>query len=176
MEAPAETLADEVIELRRWQPEQLRVLADVAGDSAAHIGAWMIWATNGYGEPDAKEFLENTARNWTDGKTYDFAIVTEGDVVGGTGMITRPGRIEIGYWLSRHHLGRGLATRASRLLTAEAFRLGAPEVEIRHDELNTASGAVPARLGFTMIGEEATEPPFAPACSGVTKIWRLKRP
>jgi ribosomal-protein-serine acetyltransferase len=176
MEPPAETLADDVIELRRWQPEHLRELADVAGDSAAHIGAWQIWATNGYGEREAKEFLELTARNWAEDKNYDFAIFTEGAVVGGAGLISHPDRMEIGYWLSRHHTGCGLATRAARLLTAEAFRLGAPEVEIRHDERNTASGAVPARLGFSMIGTEAAEPPLPPACAGVHKIWRLKRP
>ncbi|MEV6907980.1 GNAT family N-acetyltransferase [Amycolatopsis sp. NPDC051071] len=192
MEAPAETLTDDVIVLRRWKPEQLSVLAEVAGDSAAHLGAWMIWATNGYGKQEAGEFLATTARNWAEGKTYDFAIYAdtaaaaeadtaaeadaEGEVVGGTGMITHPDRIEIGYWLSRHHTGRGLATRAARLLTAEAFRLGAPEVEIRHDVKNVASGAVPARLGFTMTGDEAAEPPLAPACTGVNRIWRLKRP
>ncbi|RSM61383.1 N-acetyltransferase [Amycolatopsis sp. WAC 01376] len=176
MEAPAETLADEVVTLRRWQPRQLEALAVVAGDSAAHLGAWMLWATNGYGRREAAGFLENTARNWAEGKTYDFAILAEDEIVGGTGMIIHPDRIEIGYWLGRHHTGRGFVTRAAKLLADEAFRLGAPEVEIRHDENNVASGAVPARLGFTMIGDEATEPPLAPACAGVTRIWRLKRP
>ncbi|WP_181776313.1 GNAT family N-acetyltransferase [Amycolatopsis pittospori] len=176
MEAPLETLTDDVVVLRRWKPEQLETLAAVVGDSVAHIGAWMIWAANGYGEQEAKEFLETTARNWAEGKTYDFAILVEGEVVGGTGMISHPDRIEIGYWLGRHHTGRGLVTRAARLLTAEAFRLGAPEVEIRHDEKNVASGAVPARLGFTVVGDEAAEPPLAPACTGVNRIWRLKRP
>ncbi|MEU3627942.1 GNAT family N-acetyltransferase [Amycolatopsis coloradensis] len=176
MEAPAETLTDDVVVLRRWKPEQLGTLAAVAGDSAAHLGAWLSWATGGYGEPEAKEFLEHTARNWAEGTNYDFAIFAGGEVVGGAGMMTRPGWIEIGYWLGRHHIGRGFVTRAARLLTAEAFRLGAPEVEIRHDEKNLASGAVPARLGFTMIGEEAAEPPLAPACAGVSRIWRLKRP
>ncbi len=176
MEAPAETLTDDVVVLRRWQPSQLGTLAAVAGDSAAHLGAWLIWATGGYGEREAKEFLETSARNWAEGKNYDFAILAGGDLVGATGMITHPDRIEIGYWLSRHHTGRGLVTRAARLLTAEAFRLGAPEVEIRHDVENVASGAVPARLGFTMIGDETAEPPLAPACTGVHQVWRLKRP
>lgn len=176
MEPPAETLADDVIQLRRWQPEDLRELADVAGDSAEHLGAWLIWATNGYGEPEAAEFLKLTAQNWADGKNYDYAIRTNGDLVGGTGLIRHPDRMEIGYWLSRRHTGRGLVTRAARLLTAEAFRLGAPEVEIKHDRLNTASGAVPARLGFVPAGDEPGEPPLAPACSGVNEIWRLKRP
>ncbi|ANN16874.1 acetyltransferase [Amycolatopsis orientalis] len=176
MEAPAETLTDDVIVLRRWAPEQLDTLAAVAGDSAAHIGAWLIWASNGYGTEEAAEFLETTARNWAEGKTYDFAIVAGGEVAGGTGMIVQPDGIEIGYWLSRHHTGRGVATRAARLLIAEAFRLGAAEVLIRHDEKNVASGAVPARLGFTMTGAETVEPPLAPACTGVNRIWRLKRP
>ncbi|MFJ4101001.1 GNAT family N-acetyltransferase [Amycolatopsis japonica] len=176
MEAPAETLADDVVTLRRWKPGQLETLAAVAGDSAEHLGAWMIWATYGYGRREAADFLERSAKNWADGKTYDFAILAGEDLVGGAGMITHPDRIEIGYWLGRHHTGRGFATRAAKLLADEAFRLGAPEVEIRHDEKNLASGAVPARLGFTMIGEEPAEPPHAPACAGVNRFWRLKRP
>ncbi|MFC3449213.1 GNAT family N-acetyltransferase [Amycolatopsis speibonae] len=176
MEAPAETLADDVVVLRRWKPEQLETLAAVAGGSAEHLGAWMIWATDGYGHQEAAGFLEHTTKNWAEGNTYDFAIFAEDEVVGGTGMIVHPDRIEIGYWLSRHHTGRGLVTRAARLLADEAFRLGAPEVEIRHDKNNVASGAVPARLGFTMTGDEAAAPPLAPACAGVNRIWRLKRP
>ncbi|MEU9693099.1 GNAT family N-acetyltransferase [Amycolatopsis japonica] len=176
MEAPAETLTDDVVTLRRWKPEQLETLAAVAGGSAEHLGAWMIWATYGYGRREAADFLERSAKNWADGKTYDFAILAGEELVGGAGMITHPDRIEIGYWLGRHHTGRGYVTRAAKLLADEAFRLGAPEVEIRHDEKNLASGAVPARLGFTMIGEEPAEPPHAPACAGVDRFWRLKRP
>ncbi len=175
-ERAAETLADDVVELRRWQWENQRELAEVAGDSAEYIGAWLTWATNGYGELEAAEFLKATAREWADGTNYDYAIFTGGDLVGGAGLIRHPDRMEIGYWLSRHHTGRGLVTRAARLLTAEAFRLGAAEVEIKHDELNTASGAVPARLGFSLTGDEVDDQPPAPACAGVNRIWRLKRP
>jgi RimJ/RimL family protein N-acetyltransferase len=45
-------------------------------------------------------------------------------------------------------------TSAARLLTTAAFAVdGIERVEIWHEPANTASGAVPARLGFTAVGE-----------------------
>jgi ribosomal-protein-serine acetyltransferase len=47
-------------------------------------------------------------------------------------------------------------------------------VEIMHDELNVASGAIPRKLGFTQVGWRPMDPP-APAGTGTGVIWRLVR-
>jgi RimJ/RimL family protein N-acetyltransferase len=69
-------------------------------------------------------------------------------------------RVEIGYWLRPDATGRGYATEAARALVDLAARLPhVSHVEIRCDPLNTASAAVPARLGFHRAAtEEAAEP------------------
>lgn len=142
METPAESFARDEFSLTRWQfADGPELTATVAG-SLGHIGAWMIWASGGYTAEDSAEFLRRTRENWETGETHDFAIRVGGSVAGAVGLMAREGGVEIGYWLAHDHTGRGLVTRAVSLLTAEAFRLGAGYVEIKHDERNVRSGAV----------------------------------
>jgi RimJ/RimL family protein N-acetyltransferase len=179
METPAETLTDGEVTLRRWQPGQAGVVHHVVSDSIGHLAPWLIWAAGGYGDRDAAEFLELTAKKWASGEAFDYAIVTpDGEVIGGCGLMRRigPGGLEIGYWLSHRHTGRGVMTKTVRLLVEEAFRIGAERVEIRHDVLNVRSGAVPERLGFTMIEQRPSDQPPTPGTSGIDQVWRLPRP
>ncbi|WP_290063168.1 GNAT family N-acetyltransferase [Amycolatopsis solani] len=176
METPAESYRVDEFTLARWRfADGPELTATVAG-SLEHIGAWMIWAAGGYTADDSAEFLKRTNENWESGETHDFAIRVGGEIAGAIGMMTRDGGIEIGYWLALGHTGRGLITRAAGFLTAEAFRLGAGYVEIKHDELNVRSGAVPARLGFTEVRSEPAEKPLAPSCSGTNHVWRKEKP
>ncbi|MFD9359138.1 GNAT family N-acetyltransferase [Streptomyces sp. NPDC060031] len=80
---------------------------------------------------------------------------------------------EIGYWLHPAATGCGVATRAARALVDQAFRLpGVDYVEVVHDPANRASGAVPARLGFTEHLRRPAER-VAPAATGEEQVWRL---
>jgi len=176
METPAETFARDEFSLTRWTFADAPELTATVAGSLDHIGAWMIWATDGYTAEDSTEFLQRTRKNWETGETHDFALRVGGSIAGAVGIMAREGGVEIGYWLARDFVGRGLVTRAVSLLTAEAFRLGAGYVEIKHDELNVRSGAVPARLGFTKVREEPVEKPLAPACAGTNHVWRKEKP
>ncbi|MFJ7217356.1 GNAT family N-acetyltransferase [Amycolatopsis sp. NPDC098790] len=171
-----ETYAGDGFTLARWQLADAPEITAVVQGSLDHIGAWMIWAANGYTAEDSAEFLQRTRKTWESGETHDFAIRVDGSIVGGIGTMAREGGVEIGYWLARDHTGRGLITRAVEVLAAEAFRLGAGYVEIKHDELNVRSGAVPARLGFTKVREERVEEPLAPSCKGINHVWRWEKP
>ncbi|MEV7095796.1 GNAT family N-acetyltransferase [Amycolatopsis sp. NPDC051045] len=175
METPAETFRDGDLALTRWHPGDRTVLTAVVGGSLAHLGAWLIWATGGYTDDDSAEFLRLTVKRWESGEAYEYALAAGAELAGGVGVMTRDGGVEIGYWLAPGFTGRGLMTRAVTLLIEEAFRLGAGYVEIKHDELNVRSGAVPARLGFTKVREEPAEKPLAPSCTGTNHVWRLAR-
>ncbi len=176
METPAEKYHVDEFALTRWQFADGPELTAVVGGSLARIGAWMIWASDGYTADDSAEFLRRTRENWETGETHDFAIRVGGAIAGAIGTMARDGGVEIGYWLADGYTGRGLITRAAGFLTTEAFRLGAGYVEIKHDELNVRSGAVPGRLGFTKVGEEPVEKPLAPACAGTNHVWRKEKP
>ena len=76
--------------------------------------------------------------------------------LGGTGFHPRDwdiGYFEIGYWIRASAEGRGYVTEAVRLLTDFVFHtLKANRLEIRCDELNVRSAAIPRRLGFVEEG------------------------
>jgi RimJ/RimL family protein N-acetyltransferase len=48
------------------------------------------------------------------------------------------------------------------------------DVEIHRDKANAASGGVPARLGYTLLGEWDDEP-LAPADVGIECRWAVSR-
>jgi RimJ/RimL family protein N-acetyltransferase len=98
-------------------------------------------------------------------------------VVGGAGLIRRisPGGLEIGYWVHRDHTGRGFATAAAGRLTTIGLSLSnVTHIEIHHDKANEASGRVPSKLGYVMVGEEPDEI-AAPGETGLSLIWRMER-
>src|SRR5699024_6756786 len=62
-------------------------------------------------------------------------------------------KFEIGYWIDSRHSGKGYITEAIDGITAFAFNeLSARRVEIRCDEKNVKSRAVPERLGYQLEG------------------------
>ncbi|GAA3787993.1 GNAT family N-acetyltransferase [Amycolatopsis tucumanensis] len=179
MQIPAETLSDGVILLRRWWAGDAELLHRLVNESLDHLAPWMPWAVDGYTERDAREFLTLTRESWLAAETFDYAIVApDGAVAGSCGLMARIGRggLEVGYWLAKVYTGRGWATRAARLLTDEAFRVGANRVEIVHDVANHRSGAVPARLGFTRLDERPTRLPGGTAATGRVAVWRKTAP
>jgi ribosomal-protein-serine acetyltransferase len=161
------------VTLRRLREDDLDAVFGAVTESLDHLRPWLPWAA-GYTRQSAAEFLARAARGWADGSEYNYAVIADGAMAGGCGLMSRigPGGLEIGYWVHRAHVRRGLATAASAALVEQAFRLpGVNRVEIVHDELNVASGGVPRKLGFTEVGRR---PP--PEGSGVDVVWRLTRP
>jgi RimJ/RimL family protein N-acetyltransferase len=100
------------------------------------------------------------------------------EVLGGVGLYPRvgPGAVEIGYWLSVAHVGRGLATEATRILTQTAF--AAPEIvclEIRCEPRNLASARIPERLGYRAEGVVGGRKDSSERSDAEVTIWRLSR-
>ncbi|MFI5527604.1 GNAT family N-acetyltransferase [Kitasatospora sp. NPDC051853] len=179
METPQRVIrVDDGLTLRSYEPEDFAELRRVIEESLDHLVPWMPWASEDTPERTA-EFVDSRAERWAAGTDFTYAILLDGAIVGSTGIFRREGdpeeRREIGYWLHPRATGRGIVSRTTRALTLEAFRL--PEVayvEIVHDPANRASGAVPARLGFTDLGTTPAEK-LAPADTGEDRRWRLTR-
>ncbi len=81
---------------------------------------------------------------------------TTGRYLGGIGLHVHnwdTGYFEIGYWIRASAEGHGYVTEAVRLLANYVFdTLKANRLEIRCDELNARSAAIPQRLGFVREG------------------------
>jgi RimJ/RimL family protein N-acetyltransferase len=68
----------------------------------------------------------------------------------GLGLSGEDGMAETGYWMVAEHRGRGVATRALRLLSRWAILdLGLWRLQLQTMTGNTASQAVAERAGFT---------------------------
>ncbi|MFF3072097.1 GNAT family N-acetyltransferase [Kitasatospora sp. NPDC057904] len=155
-------------------PELFRVIEE----SLEHLRPFMPWVA-GHSLESTTDFLARREEQWAN-DNHTYAIVQDGSIVGACSLYRREdspdeGR-EIGYWLHPAATGRGIATRATRALVEQAFRLpGVEYVEVCHDPANLASGAIPARLGFTEHRRLPAEP-VAPAETGEDLFWRLTRP
>jgi ribosomal-protein-serine acetyltransferase len=180
MTAPRETLTDGTVLLRRCAPADAVVVHRVVAESLSHLRPWMPWAHGDYGLAEAREFLAASDREWRSGDTYNYLILVADTLAGVAGLHRRigPGGLEIGYWLSPAHTGHGYATRATALLTDHALALpDVDHVQIWHDAANTASAAIPRRLGYTETARR-TPPrdPMTPDETGTDVIWERRTP
>lgn len=104
---------------------------------------------------EADAMLAEADARWRDGQTAELAIDLDGALVGGI-HLTFYGewRASVAYWLDAGARGRGLATRAVRLLTSWGFEAFPDLVRIELWSIvgNDASDAVARRSGFTEEG------------------------
>ncbi|WP_457031734.1 GNAT family N-acetyltransferase [Kitasatospora sp. P5_F3] len=179
MDLPLQVIELDELTLRRFDGEaDLPELLRVVDESLEHLRPWMGWVAE-HSPAKTADFLGRRAECWADGSEYTYAIVLDGAMVGICALFrhdgTPAGGREIGYWLHPAATGRGLATRTARAVTEQAFRLPEVEfVEIVHDPANVASGAIPARLGYTEHLRRPAER-LAPAETGEDLVWRLTR-
>ncbi|MFF3618668.1 GNAT family N-acetyltransferase [Streptomyces sp. NPDC002467] len=179
MDLPRQVIELGDLTLRRFDREaDLPELDRVIEESLEHLGPWMSFVAD-HSRSRTAEFLGRRHEAWEGGREFTYAIVLGGAIVGACQLFRREGapenRRELGYWLHPAATGRGVATRAARALVDEAFRLpGVDHVEVVHDPANRASGAVPARLGFTELLRRPAER-GGTAGTGEEQVWRLTR-
>lgn len=159
-----------------------RALADADALNAAtvtnlhHLRPWMEWAASAPTVEHSRELAQAGVTAWDDGTDFMYLAglnVQPGSVVGAFGLHGRigPGALEIGYWVDAAHTGRGIATAAAASLTEAALALpGITRVEIRCDEGNLPSAAIPRRLGYR-LDRTVDYTPTAPAETGRKLIW-----
>jgi RimJ/RimL family protein N-acetyltransferase len=127
--------------------------------SEADIRSWMGWGGEGLrDESEARANIERAADSWREGTWAVFRIVdvSTDEVVGGVNLRFADFEIaEVSYFLRASARGRGLATRAVRLVSRWAFdELGIERIELRAHPENEASRRVAERAGFTREGIE----------------------
>jgi precorrin-6A synthase len=126
--------------------------------SEADIRKWMGWDAELPDEAEARANLARAAASWREGTwaVFRLADAATDKVVGGVNLRFGEHDIaEVSYFLSAAVRGRGIATRAVRLVTRWAFdELGIERVELRAHPDNLASVRVAERAGFTREGVE----------------------
>jgi RimJ/RimL family protein N-acetyltransferase len=165
--------------LRCWNPVDAPLLKLAVDESLEHILPWMPWAIDEPIDPQTRiERLRTMRANFDLGQEFIYGAFNLGEtiVLGGSGLHCQleGSAREIGYWIHKDHVNRGLATELSAALTKVAFEVdGVDRVEIHMDPKNARSAAVPRKLGFQ---HEATLQRRATTTDGRprdTMIWTL---
>jgi len=141
--------------VRRLTMDDLPEVWATVDASRDRLEPWMPWIDGTRTIEDQRQWLESVVR---DEVSLDgCGIFVDGRYAGGVGLRWDPFGIkgEIGYWISAELEGRGLVTRAVRVLLDIGFReIGLHRIEIRAGVDNVRSRAIPERLGFTREGVE----------------------
>jgi RimJ/RimL family protein N-acetyltransferase len=118
----------------------------------------MGWGGEVPDDADARANIERAARSWEEGTWAVFRIVEAAtdEVIGGVNLGFDDYDIaEVSYFLRASVRGRGLATRAVRLVARWAFdELAIERIDLRVHPENASSRRVAERAGFTRKGVE----------------------
>ena len=175
---PAYRIETERLVVRCYQPSDTQLLADSVMESVEHLKPWMPWA---HSEPTPfEQRLDrvNRFRGRFDLKEdYIYGIFNpkETQLLGGTGLHTRLGdnELEIGYWIHKDYVNKGLVTESTAALVKVAFEIvHVHRIEIHCDPGNHASASIPRKLGFTHEGTLRAKTPFLDRWSD-SMIWGL---
>jgi RimJ/RimL family protein N-acetyltransferase len=142
-------LRDGDLVLRSWTEDDVDAI--VAGCNDPEVARWIPLIPHPYTREDALEFLRGEVAP----ADHRLAITLAGSVVGGIGMGVNAHdyRGRIGYWMAAGSRGRGICTRALRVLS----RFGLDELRLQRLELitdpdNVASQRVAEKVGFQREG------------------------
>lgn len=155
IELPVEGLSDGVIRVRLPADADVPAIVEACKDEAIQR---FTTVPESYSEQDARNFAAQSAETMAGGRGFE-AVVADaetGEYLGGAGVRrheVETRRWHVGYLVAPWARGRGVATRAVRLLCRYAFdELGAERIEICAEPANEASQAVAERAGFTREG------------------------
>ena len=142
--------------IRCYKPADTIKLHEAILSSADHLRPWLPWLQQEPKSLGARASLIRFFRGQFDlGLDYTFGIFDkeEKELIGSTGLHTRIGKNsrEIGYWISRQHIGKGFATEAVGALTKLGFTIeGLSRIEIHCIPENTRSRQIPLKLGYKL--------------------------
>ncbi|WP_151478702.1 GNAT family N-acetyltransferase [Streptomyces albicerus] len=149
-------LEGEGIHLREWSEDDIPALVELYDDP--EIARWTPVASP-FDTMAAQVYLTEAREARAEGRKVQLAITTDGVRPQGEVLLFRNKTderdVEIAYGVGAAYRGRGLASRAVRLLSSYAVRhTGARRVVLCIEEANTASAAVARATGFTLTDDE----------------------
>ena len=148
-----EFMVGDGIELRAWREDDVQIAFDAVKRNSAHLETFMRWMTPDYSMEAARTFIIEGITNRLQKKDLRLAMFRGSELIGTIGFVYfdfDAKKTEIGYWVDEKEEGKGIVTRACRVLIDYAFNeLEMNRVEIRCSTKNLRSAGVPERLGFT---------------------------
>jgi ribosomal-protein-serine acetyltransferase len=153
-----EELRGERVVVRPYRESDAQALFEAMTESRDHLRPWLPFADEHQTVDESRHWINRQVANWIlrDDLVLSIWEKASGRYLGGTGLHPHDweiGYFEIGYWVRASAEGYGYVTEAVGLLTDYALdTLKANRLEIRCDELNVRSAAIPKRLGYVLEG------------------------
>ena len=155
--------------LRCWQPSDAAGLLPILEANWEHLSPWIpARVATPVPVPELAGRLAGNAAHFASNIEWRYAIFRADNqrMLGEVALFPRSSagrvpfvdadRAELGYWLRRDENGHGFATEAAAAVLAVASAMQRfSHFEIRCDERNLRSAAVPKRLGFALMATEA---------------------
>lgn len=152
-------LHDDVVALRRPAPSDVDAITAAVQDP--DIPRFTM-VPSPYSVADAVAFVDRAAGSWRAGTDASFVVVerASGTLLGAIGLhqLDRAlGQAQVGYWVERTARGRGVATRALRLVTGWAFgSLGLRRLQAFVFTDNPGSARVLEKAGYRLAPDAPT--------------------
>jgi ribosomal-protein-serine acetyltransferase len=111
--------------LRRCSLEDTEALFDAATESIDRMYPWLPWCHPGYTIEESRGWLAEQVVAFETHEAYSFGVIgRDGAYLGGCGLnridsVNR--RANLGYWVRSSAVGRGIASRAVKLIRDWAF-------------------------------------------------------
>ncbi|HEY7535050.1 MAG TPA: GNAT family N-acetyltransferase [Thermodesulfobacteriota bacterium] len=144
------------MELRLLEGRDSDELFALTDQNREYLREWIPWLDDSRSLADTKEFIKTSLEQFANNNGFQIGVRVQGILVGVIGYhkidwINRA--MSIGYWLGASFQGKGLITKACRILVDYGFnQLKLNRVEIRCAAENRRSRAIPERLGFKEEG------------------------
>ena len=165
LQFPSPPLADETVLLRPWREADVSDGLMGLTDPVIQRFSWP--QATAFTEEDARGYFAGQESARLRGEEVQFALAepkNQDQVLGGVSIHKidlERGSAALGYWLAPQVRGRGVVSRAVRLLAQWGFtELGLARIELTCGPDNEASQRVAARCGFVREGVMRSQTPF----------------
>jgi RimJ/RimL family protein N-acetyltransferase len=168
------------LRLNRKTVDDVDDALEAVNASFDELHVWMKWAASRPSRESIVALTRDDDERFRSDERWAYWIreIDSAELVGSVTLDRRGigGELEIGYWIRSDRTRRGYATEAASILTSAAFAYvpTTTTVKISMDRENTASAAVPRKLGFVPVAEYEREI-IAPGHSGTGAAWITSR-
>ncbi|HEX6624771.1 MAG TPA: GNAT family protein [Pyrinomonadaceae bacterium] len=143
-------------ELRLLEERHAEKVFSLLEQNRSHLEAELTWLDDQFSLKDAKEYIRAGLERFAANNGLWAGIWLRDDLAGIVSLhnlVRADRKASLGYWLGASFQGRGLVTKACRILVDHAFgELKLNRLEIQCDPENVRSRKVAGRLGFTQEG------------------------
>lgn len=141
------------ISIRKFKESDAKEFQVAVLESVEHVSEWLPWCTPAYSLQDAKDWTTSAEKVWKAGTDYRFIIEDRETkkilgTVGINQVVSQHKVGNMGYWVRKIAINKGVCTKAAQLVAKYAFsELGFLRIEIHIHTENVASNSVASKLG-----------------------------